>query len=287
MLERTLSEETQAPTGLTRRRRRLSEDETARRMLQTAVAVLGRQGLTVSLDHISLEEVIREADVARSAVYRRWPYKDLFFRDVVIELAKSATPTVIEDEIRVLRQVVGEHEAWLESAELRTGLVVELFRQLGLLDFEALYNSAAWRTYLALNATFMSIADGEARSHVGAALAESEAAHVAAVAASWHVLAGLFGFRLRPATGASFELLAKLLDATLRGLVLAALSDPDIATERIRARPEGAIAEAEWSLPALSGLGVAWGLLEPDPAAVWDEQRIATVRETLRTLRWG
>ena len=67
-------------------------------MLQAAVAMVNRTGLTVSLDHISLEEVIRDADVSRSAVYRRWPYKDLFFSDLVKELAKKATPTIVDDE---------------------------------------------------------------------------------------------------------------------------------------------------------------------------------------------
>jgi len=28
--------------------------------------------------------VIRDADVSRSAVYRRWPFKDLFFSDLVM-----------------------------------------------------------------------------------------------------------------------------------------------------------------------------------------------------------
>jgi AcrR family transcriptional regulator len=59
-----------------------------------------RDGLTVSLDHISLEEVIRDADVSRSAVYRRWPYKDLFFSDLVKELARSATATILDDPRR-------------------------------------------------------------------------------------------------------------------------------------------------------------------------------------------
>ena len=88
-----MTSEMQAPTGLARRSRRLSDRQTEERMLQAAVAMVHRTGLTVSLDHISLEEVIRDADVSRSAVYRRWPYKDLFFSDLVKQLAKDATTT--------------------------------------------------------------------------------------------------------------------------------------------------------------------------------------------------
>jgi AcrR family transcriptional regulator len=51
--------------------------------------MVNRTGLTVSLDHISLEQVIRDAGVSRSAAYRRWPYKDLFFSDLVKQLAKA------------------------------------------------------------------------------------------------------------------------------------------------------------------------------------------------------
>jgi hypothetical protein len=57
--------------------------------------MVNRTGLTVSLEHLSVEDVIREAGVARSAVYRRWPYpyKDLFLSDLANELAKAAIPT--------------------------------------------------------------------------------------------------------------------------------------------------------------------------------------------------
>ena len=81
--------DSRAPTGLGRRGRRLPDRETERRMLQAAMAMVHRTGLTVSLDHISFEDVIRDADVSRSSVYRRWPYKDLFFSDLVRELAKT------------------------------------------------------------------------------------------------------------------------------------------------------------------------------------------------------
>src|ERR1700746_158311 len=98
----------QAPTGLARRGRRLSDRETEQRMLQTAVTMVSRAGLTVSLDHISLEEVIREADVSRSAVCRRWPYKDLFFSDLVKELSRSAIPTILDEELALIRRIVAE-----------------------------------------------------------------------------------------------------------------------------------------------------------------------------------
>jgi hypothetical protein len=62
------------------------------------------------------------------------------------------------------------------------------------------------------------------------------------------------------------------------------LSDPGIVAQRVRARPFGAVEEADWSLPALSFANIAWGVLESDPAVVWDEERVAAVREALCAL---
>lgn len=274
----------QAPTGLARRGRRLSDRETERRMLQAATAMVHRTGLTVSLDHISLEEVIREADVSRSAVYRRWPYKDLFFSDLVKELARTATPTIIDDELALIKRVVAEHPDHLDTPGRRHGLVIELIRQLALLDFQTLHGSTRWRTYLALHATFLSLADGQLRGQVQAALAQSEHAHQVQVARAWELLAGLFGYRLRPESGATFQTLAALLDATMRGLVVLALSMPDLATHRTQASPFGAATRDEWSLAALGVASIASALLEPDPAIEWDDERLARLRQGLGSL---
>jgi len=274
----------QPPTGLARRRRRLSDEETEQRMLGTAVAMVNRTGLTVSLDHIGLEDVIRDAGVSRSAVYRRWPYKDLFISDLVKQLAKDATPTIVADELSMIRRIAAEHSGWLETPELRHGLVIELFRQLPLLDFQTLFESAGWRTYLALHATFMSLADGELRDQVGLALAQSEQEHRTRVAQAWEQLAGLLGYRLRPESGVTFEVIAALLDATIRGLVIMALATPGIAAHRAQATPFGAAARQEWSLPALGLAAIASAFLEPDPAVGWDTDRIARVRQALSCL---
>ena len=280
-----MTQQAQAPTGLARRARRISDQETGQRMLQAALAMVNRSGLTVSLEHISFEDVIREAGVSRSAVYRRWPYKDLFFSDLVKELATDTTPDPTGAELELIQRIIARREDWLRTAQQRHELLLELFRELALFDFQNVYGSSGWRTYLALHATFLSLADGELRDEVQAALAESERRRAARIAAAWAQLTGLFGYRLRPETGADLGTLATLLSATLRGLVIMALSTPGLAGQRLRGSPFGAAAEQEWSLPALGLASVATSLLEPDPDVSWDDERVAAVTTALRQLR--
>ena len=147
-----------------------------------------------------MEAVIREAGVSRSAVYRRWPYKDLSVSDLVKVLGEAAVPSAADHEaiIGAIKAVAAEHDSWLDTAEGRRGLLVEVFRHAAWADFEALYRSREWRTYLALHATFMGLPAGELRDEVQATLARSERGFIGRVAEAWEHVAGLSGYRLRP-----------------------------------------------------------------------------------------
>jgi len=271
------------PTGLARRARRLPDRETEQRMLQAALDMVNRVGLTVSLDHISFEDVIRDAGVARSSAYRRWPHKDLFVSDLVRQLARNPAPALVADEAELISRIVAGRQDWLETPERRHSLLIELLRQLPVLDFRTLYESPGWRTYLALHATVLSLASGPLRDEVQNSLAESERDRLTRVARAWGFMADLFGYRLVPAHAASFEIVAVLVSSVMRGLVMLALSMPEVAGQRARGRPFGAIAEDDWTLAALGIGGIASAFLEPDPATVWDRQRLTAVRAALAT----
>jgi AcrR family transcriptional regulator len=251
-------------------------------MLDTAVGMVNEAGLTVSLEHISLEEVIREAGVARSAVYRRWPYKDLFFSDLLREIARAVAPASVagrETGHAVLARIAAERLDRVETPEGRRAMLLELIRREQ--DFAVVHRSAEWRTYLALHATFLSLPDGNLRTDVQAALTASERGFTTRIAAAWQEWAELFGFRLRPALGTGFEALASLVSAHFRGTVLMSPTSPDIVEAHIDADPFGTGETARWPVRAVALAGIALTFLEPDPAITWTEARVAAVRRRL------
>jgi AcrR family transcriptional regulator len=255
-------------------------------MLRAATTMINKAGLTVSLDHISFEDVIRDAGVSRSAVYRRWPYKDLFFSDLLRELAGATSPATIpggDAAVELIKRVALEHLDWLDVRELRHDLVVELLRQGALRDFEIVHGSTEWRTYLALHATFLSLADGDLRDDVRITLAQSERGFITRIARSYEQMADLFGYRLRPELNATFDTLASVATATMRGLVITALSTSDVVTRRIQAAPFGTARTAEWSQPALGIASIVFTFLEADPTIAWDDERAAKVRQALES----
>jgi AcrR family transcriptional regulator len=277
----------QAPMRLSGRRPRLSDQETEARMLHTAIEIIDRSGLTVSLDHISFEAVIQRAAVSRSAAYRRWPYKDLFFSDLLKELAKAARTAAVagfETTFLLFRDTALAHLDWLETPEGRNNLLLELIRLGALNDFETMFGSTEWRTYLALHATFLSVADDDLRHDLQTALAQSERAFITRIARGWEQLAGMFGYRLRAEFDATFETVATLASATLRGLVIMALSTPDLASKRLKASPFGTMDMGEWSHAGLMAASIAYTFLEPDPNVEWTHERRAGVRQAFEHL---
>ncbi|UYM04340.1 TetR/AcrR family transcriptional regulator [Solicola gregarius] len=270
-----------ARPGPTRRRRRLSDQETEQRMLDAALKTVNRLGLTVSLEHISLEDVIREAGVSRSAVYRRWPYKDLFFSDLLRALARAAAPAQVPDARPALghvRAVVQDRGDLLRTPEGRHALAVEMLRIGNLTDLAAMAESTAWRTYVALHATYLSLDDGELRDEIGESLAESERVLVRRTTENFGTYLDLLGYRIRPELDADAETVVAVTMPLVRGAIIMAPAAPQITARKVHANPFGAGAEAEWSPVAVAMTSIALTYIEPDPAVEWDDARVDEVR---------
>ena len=269
--------------GPTRRRRRLSDQETEQRMVDAALAVVNRMGLTVSLEHISLEDVIREAGVSRSAVYRRWPYKDLFFSDLLRALARATGPAEVPDarpSLEHIRSVVVDRPDLLRTEEGRHALAVEMLRIGNLTDLAAMAESTAWRTYMALHATYLSLDDGELREEIGESLAESERALVRKTAKTFAGYLDLMGYRIRPELDADAETVVAVTMPLIRGAIIVAPALPQITAHKVHSNPFGSRGSAEWSPVAIAMTSIALAYIEPDPDVEWDEARVEKVLRT-------
>ena len=270
-------------SSIGRRRPRLTDEETERRMLTTAAQALSREGLTVSLDHIRLEDVIREAGVSRSTAYRRWPSKDLFLGDLLLELARASEPmatTGTREASDAIRAVVLERLDLLRTPEGRIELTAHVLREVGAADVRRVLASPQWRTYLALTVSAVSMPDGPLRDQVLETLASSEQAFIAGIARSHRIGHRLLGVRIRPESGLDDDLLAHLGNAVMRGLVTQAMIAPSVAEREVEGEVFGA--RGRWSLPALASVSTL-SHLEPDPEVTWDAERIAQLRARLES----
>jgi AcrR family transcriptional regulator len=252
------------------RRARLSDEQTARRVLDAALAQLADQGISVGLDQLRFEDVIRAADVSRSSAYRRWPNRDALVEDVLVELAQGAyQPGIGAIVAGRAAEVVASHAAQAVDPGGRHDLFVELVRLAFEIDLTATAASREFRSYLALRAAFAGIESDELRSRIAAALAVGDRRTVARGAAILARAAGLFGLRLVAPLAApeGFEVVARAVSAASVGFVVASQSDPSLLTATRDAAAYGSSRTAAWSVPVYAMTGLVLQHLEPDPAA--------------------
>lgn len=276
--------------GATTRRQRISDAETERRTLAAAVALVSEHGLTVSLEHISLEDVIRRADVSRSSAYRRWPYKHEFVNDLLVELARGNRLGLdLGASAAAIQTVLDTHGARPRSAATRRSLVVDLLRAAMEADFESACRSPEHRSYLAVRAAFAGLPAGPTRSAVAEAIAAREAHLVRLRAAMYARTAGLVAYRLAAPLQApsGFDVMARAVSATFTGMLIAVDAEPALRRERESHALFGSSRGAAWSVAVRALVGVALAYVEPDPACQWDGAGLQRLSGEVRALDVG
>ncbi len=261
--------------------------DAGQRLIDTAVDRIRREGMSVGLDHLSLERVIAESGVSRATAYRRWPRKADFLRDVLVTVVRS---TRLEWEsagdLDGIAALVGGRARDLQTAQGRRNLVVESLRLSVTADIERLARSPSWRTYVAITATCQGLPAGDLRGDVERALVEMQETFVAHRAAVYRRLPPLLGYRLVPplADADGYLVMSAAAGAMMTGIVVTAAARPKTMTETTRLAAYGSTEVADWSLPAHHLVGVVLGHLEPDPRVRWGAAQVARSLRTLEEL---
>ncbi|MGX9296532.1 hypothetical protein [Tsukamurella paurometabola] len=207
-------------SGKTPRRPRLALGETRRRVLDSAVDRVLATGLGTGLEHVRLEDAVRDADVSRTAAYRCWPQRDDFLADVLAALAEHALPIASTRGARataVLRGAVGTDPRALRTvADRRAALLRAVAASADddlLADRE---EDRRWRLYLTLAMAVPSLPAGPQRDRVVAAVDRAEDAVVSRLEENYRRLFELFGFT----STVPFRELATVGLALMRGYVV-------------------------------------------------------------------
>ncbi len=279
------------PTPVTQRRRRprLPEQELRDAMYKAAQQLVYEMGVTVSLEDLGFEDVIRMAGVPRSSAYRLWPYKGDFVADLLAYLAGPnwlGTAAFDEETLKLSQKIVNDNAHLLDRPEGRRAVVQEAVRQAVAQNFKAIVTSSEWHIYVALVATARSTRDDAARAQITAALATSEVTFVRLMTVFYQRMLEQLGLRLRHPTVVGFQQLAVAGAAIVEGLALRKImvdSARALPHKNLTEEQRGDITElqsyldvavpgprlgggtTDWSLPAVAFLGVLDAISEPDP----------------------
>ncbi len=251
-------------------------------MLDAGLSFVAAQGLSLSLEHLQMEELIQVAGVSRTSSYRRWPTKSLFAADLLVRIAQA---TDLSGDVpglpQALEEIPAEVLAHLDTREGRHDAAVEVMRVVMDTDFAAMLESTEWRAYIALRAAFIGVLDGELRARVADALIETERRFTERRAQTFRALTELLGYRLRDPRTATWAQLSLTLNAVATGMLIHAYSDPATVTPAAELAAFGSSRTSAWSPATHAEAGVILGAIEPDPAIEWNPERVATLREQL------
>lgn len=263
---------------------RLSAQQVRERMLLQGREVIKARGLSAGIDDIRMDELIADANVPRSSVWRIWPSKAAYTADL---LAWASDPTggavfgppVDRDTLEAAQSVIAANGDLLRTPEGRRMLLEQTVRISVGENYRTFAVAPGWRSYVALLATVDSIGDDELRTRIAERLHEAErAGFIAGMAAFYAEVTRALGLRLRHPEY-TFEHLALVGAAVVEGLalrdsLLSAMPTPgEIGVQpSLEALlhgplpgPRGTDDGAPWTTAAVGFLGVVDAFTEPDP----------------------
>lgn len=263
------------------RRPRLSDRETAQRMIEAALTHVHTHGLQVGIDQLGYEELIVSAGVTRSAVYRRWPSKEAFLAELLVTLAERQEYGLhhfSDDAAPALAPILGPDVSWAATPRGRRGALVRLARAGSQANYESTARSQEDRNNIALAALLRSSSD-ELRARALDLLRASESEYVERRSAFYRVFLAIVGYRLKPQV--TMRQFVTLGSALVQGLTLQAAASAEQFEDPVLGDPFGIGISEGWTTASLGFTALMLELLEPDPDFEPDQARLGALLATL------
>lgn len=142
------------------RRPRLSAEETRERLLAAGLADLARQGMSVGLDAVNLEQAVRDAGVSRSSAYAAWSTDDVYAPQELFQ--RAVLRRAVEDRSATIARLQASATAvYMAGVETMTprDLLAEIIRVAGTENIQAVADSSSWQLVIAVRAILHSVPD--------------------------------------------------------------------------------------------------------------------------------
>jgi AcrR family transcriptional regulator len=277
------------------RRERMSAAVVRDKMLAAAHELISASGVTISVEALSMEDLIRRAGVPRSSVYRIWPYKGDFVDDLLCHMAGPdwfGSGAFRRLTLDLADKIVFDHQDMLGTIDGRRAVALEAIRQATLLNLHTVAGSHEWRINVALVATARFVPDEEIRATIETTLGETEKRFVAVMADFYARMCRLLGLRLR-SPSYRYEHLALAGASLVQGIALRQLvaqgSQSAQTGHHGRPGPELSLLEfidsplpgpalaagaSDWSFAAVALVGIMDVFTEPDPSYAQDRGKV-------------
>lgn len=245
---------------------RMTSDQIRRRMLDTALARIGGRGMTLGFPGLQMDDVIAEAGVSRSSVYRLWSSREAFIGDLVNEAAAIFADQLSDDRaLRTALTIVASNPHLHTTVEGRARLIRELIRVVLEQNYYSTIDSASWQAFLATSAALLGDDGSESLRRVAETLRRGSDRFIEGMAAFHEAMARLLGYRLRDDFVGGFRLYAVLGSSIVEGLAVRHLSNPSVTDNFYLGPPTLTDEPTEWAPSAIGFLAIYDKFLVADP----------------------